>query len=272
MSEISPKPKELSRVLSLVPESWLNFLRNSQNSKRVSLIKAVAAFVLFFFLYHSAQRLYRKVRRYPPGPIGLPIIGALGNYYANPAGFLTELGTRYGPVSFFYFGGRPCVSLNTSEICKEVYKKKQYLNRPVFPKDLFQLTILANANGNCWNVRRKLINASLLRLMDRSYVSEVVTDTLEKYTYPKMDECYATKTMWFPREYCAHIAWSTMYYTAFAEKLDLADPIYQKIREMHEVFFKAALHFKKKINKKKKMYPFFFFFERRISVALQGWQ
>ena len=48
--------------------------------------------------------VYRKKRKYPPGPLGIPLIGFLPSVTINPTQFHSYLARRYGPITYYQYG------------------------------------------------------------------------------------------------------------------------------------------------------------------------
>ena len=81
---------------------------------------------LYAALLLVARYAYNRLkhRNLPPGPWGLPLVGAnfrLG--YRNPAAAMLELSRRYGRIFSMRFGPQLVVVLNDVELAKEAFVK-----------------------------------------------------------------------------------------------------------------------------------------------------
>ena len=101
----------------------LNFL--AEILPLVALLLSVAYISVLFYRW-------TKLRNYPPGPWGLPILGNLAQLGSSPHITLTELSKVYGDVFSLKFGSRKAVVLNSEEVVREALLKnsRQLSNRP----------------------------------------------------------------------------------------------------------------------------------------------
>jgi cytochrome P450 len=69
----------------------------------------------------AANKEYRlKKLPLPPGPIGLPFIGSLIDYFRDPLGFLTGISRKYGDIVYYTIGSRRVYLLSNPEHIKDV--------------------------------------------------------------------------------------------------------------------------------------------------------
>ncbi|UZJ56102.1 hypothetical protein CBS101457_005422 [Exobasidium rhododendri] len=90
------------------------------------LAVAVAAIVI------TSSKWFRR-QDLPPGPPGIPIFGnALQLPTSRPWLFFTQLGKKYGPITYLNIAGQPTIVLNTMEAAKEILVKRsmRYSSRP----------------------------------------------------------------------------------------------------------------------------------------------
>ena len=100
-------------------------------------LSGVALLVILVF---SIIRASIRPRNFPPGPLGLPIIGYLLFLDVKNIGkSFKRLGNRYGDIFSIFIGTKPCVVLNSYPLIKEAFSKKEFSGRPgMFSGTFFQ--------------------------------------------------------------------------------------------------------------------------------------
>lgn len=73
-------------------------------------------------VWFAWRKLFGKRMRYPPGPRGWPLLGALPYLGTRPHDSLRELSKKYGPIMFMYWGLRPALIVSTPETAKAILK------------------------------------------------------------------------------------------------------------------------------------------------------
>ena len=109
----------------------------------------------------------RKYYSLPPGPNGLPFLGFVFTWHSNTTA-RTDLSNKYGPIFYTQYFGMPMIVISSSKLMKQIFTKKEFLNRPkYFNKDTdyhhsiqstgkSQTLPLSLANGENWGKRRKV--------------------------------------------------------------------------------------------------------------------
>ncbi|XP_055043975.2 cytochrome P450 2J4 [Misgurnus anguillicaudatus] len=102
----------------------------------------------------------------PPGPFPLPIIGNLLNIgFNDPMEFFPKIAKRYGDVSTFYLGDKPCILLTGYETFKEAFVEQAdiFTERPFFPVNerISKGKGLIFSGGHMWRQQRRFAVATL---------------------------------------------------------------------------------------------------------------
>uniref|UniRef100_T1JPJ8 Cytochrome P450 n=1 Tax=Strigamia maritima TaxID=126957 RepID=T1JPJ8_STRMM len=92
----------------------------------------VGLFFLVLALVAYIHR-WRVLRRLPPGPRGVPILGCLPFVGREPHKTLRQLSEQYGPVFSVYLGSKLCVFISDVKLVREAFKKDVFANRPSIP-------------------------------------------------------------------------------------------------------------------------------------------
>lgn len=89
--------------------------------------------------------LIKRPKNLPPGPTGLPLIGALHLLGERPHETLARMAQKYGPLMSFYMGQQLCLVASTPETAMEFLKTQDavFCSRPpqrgfevIFPQDV----------------------------------------------------------------------------------------------------------------------------------------
>ncbi|XP_023243955.1 cytochrome P450 18a1-like [Centruroides sculpturatus] len=135
-----------------VPKEWT--LKNSLHSLLIAVI-----------LIYLIRWLLRKNKNYPPGPIGLPIVGYLPFLSKDAHEKLCKLQKIYGGIFGFYLGSKYTVVLNDYSSVKEGLNNPNLLSRPPnLPLDVlneFDSTkrnvFIAGFGGKYWIEQRRFM-------------------------------------------------------------------------------------------------------------------
>lgn len=104
------------------------------------------------------------MRRRPPGPKRLPLIGSLPQLSRDPLAFLTDLSRHYGPVSFTSIGITRLYMLNEPELIEQalIGRYKECV-KDVGTRELVPLVGqgLLTSEGEPWKRQRKLASPPL---------------------------------------------------------------------------------------------------------------
>lgn len=101
---------------------------------------AVAVLAIYLLMV-----LIRRQKPLPPGPTGLPIIGALHLLGNRPHVTLKQMAQKYGPLMSFYMGQKLCVVATSADTAMEFLKTQDavFCSRPpqrgfevIFPKGM----------------------------------------------------------------------------------------------------------------------------------------
>ena len=100
-----------------------------KRSKFVKIACAVAAACIVERLCHL---IYRKWRRFPSGPIGMPFVGSLVPFVATPLPFVLSLAKKYDKITYFDMAGNHTILINDIDLMKQMFRENALLSRPNF--------------------------------------------------------------------------------------------------------------------------------------------
>ena len=96
-------------------------------SKRLGKACIIGSSLLF--VRYLCLRIYRKIYKIPPGPIGLPYFGSLMSLAMNEGKFFGTM-SAYGCISSFYLNDLKVILVNDSKLSIELLKNEHMVSRP----------------------------------------------------------------------------------------------------------------------------------------------
>nr|AKH03499.1 cytochrome P450 3029B1 [Paracyclopina nana] len=125
---------------------------------------AIAAILIISILKTSI-----RPRNFPPGPIGLPLVGHIPFIDAKNVGrSCKKLGKKYGDIFSIFLGTKPVVVLNSWPVIKEAFSKKEFSGRPgMFSGTFFQKgqTGICTTEGEAWEAQRTFFHDHLQNMV-----------------------------------------------------------------------------------------------------------
>eukprot|EP01084_Bolivina_argentea_P182723 315402_1 len=199
---------------------------------------------------HLYWMMYRKYDCLPPGPIGYPLLGVLWNLNSEQN---IKRAKQYGPIQYMNVLGEAVIILNSSKLVKQLFIKKDFLNRAiVFDKEndyyhcmtstgQSEALSFLSINGNPWKKRRKLCRDTLFKILDNKHTSNLLQKTFNNEFKPYLNEIISTKKAWYPRNIMEYITLNTIYSTIFGKKLERDSKLFLELQEDINSFFKLGV-------------------------------
>merc|ERR1712223_1229578 len=107
---------------------------------------------------------------FPPGPIGLPLVGYLPFLDVTNIGrSFQRISKRYGDIFSIMVGTKPLVILNSWPLIKEAMAKKELAGRPnIFSGTFFQKgkTGICTTEGKTWEQHREFFHQQMRNFLD----------------------------------------------------------------------------------------------------------
>lgn len=140
-----------------------------------------AAFVAILVL--SILRSSMRPANFPPGPLGLPIVGYLPFLDSRNVGrSFRLLSERYGSIFSIMVGTKPLVVLNSYKLIKEALSKAEFSGRPnMFSGTFFQKgkTGVCTTEGSTWESQRSFLHSQMAQFASSKAFQEVVMDEID---------------------------------------------------------------------------------------------
>ncbi|CAL1272925.1 unnamed protein product, partial [Larinioides sclopetarius] len=148
---------------------------------RNEILFGVCAFILAYII----MILIKKARsNYPPGPMGLPIVGYLPFISENLHMDFTELGKKYGDVFSVKLGSQNIVVLHGTEVIKEAFNKPEFLGRPPLSslEALNPYSPFFGYDFHAWKEQRRFVVQSMKDLgLGKTKIEEDVMDEVNHF-------------------------------------------------------------------------------------------
>ena len=128
------------------------------------------------------DKLDRRMKNYPPGTNGLPVLGSLLSLQ-DPI-FLDYLRNSFGAVSMINIGSNRCIMINDLKLCKKLYNQEEFINHNF---NLFNKTTFMEINGKEMLFRRKLIQSTFLTLINNNYLNTIGLKLIQQNLFPLFD-------------------------------------------------------------------------------------
>eukprot|EP01084_Bolivina_argentea_P300469 518116_1 len=233
---------------------WFNIGKDWLHKDKKNKCIAIFGFLGSSYLIHEIYwYIHRKRNNLPPGPNGLPF---LGTFYVNlfPSHFKhtpRKWAKQYGPIIYTtLFAGLPFIMISSTKIIKQLFPKKEFLNRaPVFdPKTNYHPSIfqvdnvmpLVTINGNKWTLRRKHAQDCLFRVLTNANVQKIMHQAVTTEIEPYLKNILNENAVWYPREIMTYIAFNTIFHTLFGEQVERNSVLYNELVEDIDNTFKLG--------------------------------
>ncbi|KAG8288514.1 hypothetical protein J6590_016639 [Homalodisca vitripennis] len=122
---------------------------------------SVSVFLLSLVVGRLAT-LWWRMRRLPPGPYGIPVLGYLPFFRGDTHLHYMELAKRYGPVFSLRLGNQTVVVLSDYKMIREAFRKEEFTGRPQSEfTDILGGYGVINIDGNLWKDQRRFLHEKL---------------------------------------------------------------------------------------------------------------
>ncbi|KAG8182772.1 hypothetical protein JTE90_023406 [Oedothorax gibbosus] len=129
------------------------------NSFSVTPILCFLTTLLFLYSFISN---WIKTRNYPPGPLGLPLVGYVPFLGKLPSDTIWKLGKKYGDIFSFYVGPRLVICVNDRQMMKKILSNPLTLARPEGAADsIVGKAGFTGLDGEKWQDHRNFVTATM---------------------------------------------------------------------------------------------------------------
>lgn len=126
------------------------------------MVGAAIATILVISILRSSIR----PRNFPPGPIGVPLLGHIPFIDVKNVGrSCKKLGKKYGDIFSIFLGTKPVVVLNSWKVIKEAFERKEFNGRPnMFSGTFYQKgkTGISTTEGETWELQRNFLHSQIV--------------------------------------------------------------------------------------------------------------
>uniref|UniRef100_T1KYK6 Cytochrome P450 n=2 Tax=Tetranychus urticae TaxID=32264 RepID=T1KYK6_TETUR len=137
------------------------------------------------FVVNYVIKFVQRIRKLPPGPWGLLIVGYLPFLRQNSYDQMTELAAKYGPVFSFKCGQFDVVVINQWKFIKEALANEHLLGRPkgsAIP-GVIEHASLIEMSGPRWKEQRRVALTTLRDVgLGKSEMEDSIRDEIKSFT------------------------------------------------------------------------------------------
>lgn len=167
--------------------AWLELLENEWLRNKWFRIGSITIGIAL--LDRISHLLYRKYRRLPPGPVGIPFIGSMVSFVSNQASFVLSQPKLYGDLSYFQLGKHNVILINNTKLMKQLLDNRALQYRPPL-KHFFdaQHNVTFTNNLKQWQLRRGIGKNSWIIPLSTLKLNSLKMDSNNNIWYKLIDE------------------------------------------------------------------------------------
>nr|WET52768.1 cytochrome P450 76BK1 [Ajuga reptans] len=157
----------------------------------LSTVVIAASLILLAYYYLTPQK---SVKKLPPGPYPLPIIGNIFQLGDKPNRSITKLAQKYGPLMSLRFGSLLTVVVSSPEMAREVLQRFDHVFSSRFIADAWEaydhhtISVAFLPVGDRWRRMRKVFREVMLST-PRLDGGQAVRQRMMKNLYDHLHEC-----------------------------------------------------------------------------------
>ncbi len=181
MQDFLEKSGDILAKLQQTLKSLWNHPRFSKKWKILALIGTV------FPLRYLVIKAYRRYKRYPPGPVGVPFFGSLFWIARDPLGFIHKMPEKYGPLTSFKWGLTNVVMPCSTDTHKQIYVKSKTVGLSGLMNPHETASFMDAERGE-WASRRALFMNAIGVYLTADYSEKAVAKMMKNHFFPKIDK------------------------------------------------------------------------------------
>ena len=216
-------------------------LYNSNKYVRIITI-TTGSFTAAWMMRIIYLKLWRKYKKLPNGPYGIPLIGSSMNVLDYK--WYEEMNKTYGSVYTFQLGMSPCVVINNPFLAQKLFNDSRLLDiPPIFGETDIQFDQM---NGTEWAKRRKLVVTNMVSTLNNvKFIENAIKSFISKKLFPVFnDNINKNEEIDFKKCFRA-VGFNSVLHACFGLELSgLDDPfLTQFFKELNEGFKTIAIAF-----------------------------
>lgn len=199
---------------------------------------------LVFLLSYVAVRFYRKVSKYPKGPLPFPVVGnllALRN--TNQLYKMAEEWARqYGDPITLWMGEKPMVVLNTQKVVKEAFVEKRHEFAGRFSTKMAELQRQGNNNivmedyNPTWKALRKVALTAVRKYAVSDSLENLCCEVVDAY----VDSLKEGSNIVDSKAPFLYMLYNIIGMSVYGTKFDKESPELAKLKEFNQEFLESA--------------------------------
>eukprot|EP01084_Bolivina_argentea_P258897 436646_1 len=208
----------------------------------VRLVKILGGTSILFVVTQILRKAwyvgYHRYKKYPPGPIGIPLFGCFFNKF-DYWNFYTMIGKKYPAVTMFPLGVSYSAVINDINLVFKYSSKDEFAVRPsVWLQSITNqsyppaFTVL---NGDQMKKRRKLFHNFIMKTTESNSMIKHLQKSIVKVVIPSIENAITENNgSWAPRDTLFDYTFNTLFSASFGSEWTIShnDENYQEFKAM----------------------------------------
>ena len=202
-------------IQNKIQDLYKSLFATTPSSKYIKYISIAFTGISLCSLRYLFWRIFNKIHKYPPGPLGIPFLGCFLPFATNPRKFLVNIRNKYGPITYVPLIASNNIYISNPKILRQLYQIEKINDRP--PITSRRSPPLSEISGNIWSKRRKYTSTTVFNLTNTSFILSHIKKAL-KNIEPEMNQKHIkngrgdiARQKWYPSKHLYYIALNNVF-------------------------------------------------------------
>ncbi|CAG2166183.1 unnamed protein product [Oppiella nova] len=199
------------------------------------------------YITYRIFRFYERRKRYPKGPIPLPLIGNIllfRGHKTHPLESLLSVRAQYGPVYTFYMGNDPFVFIHDVKIAKQLFSRTAFCGRQstLIGKQICSdggSDIIFTDYGQGWQSLSNVFKLAVRKYWTSNHMNGTVRQVVDTAVREMIAE-EGVGRPFDPKDRIEVAFYCVVMSIAFGRIFTSKDPEYRRLHDITNVFFQLG--------------------------------